>query len=358
MRPSRPSGVGIRLATLGAMRPLFHAATFCLLALSAACSRPADLVLYCSLDQDLSEPLIARFEEQSGYRVDTQFDVERNKTVGLVNRILQEAKNPRADVYWNNELAQTIRLVKEGVTEPFAVTSAEGIPTEFHDPNGHWVGFAARARVILYRTDRPDDMHLVPQRLEDFLRPEVAAVGAMAAPLTGTTLTNYSILADSWGDEQTIAWFEQAREAGLSFGSGNADVMRRTRNGDFLWCFTDTDDAAKAMDAGYAVAQRYLEQGTEAAPLGTLLIPNSVCRLASGKNQEAAQAFLEYVLSAETEQFLARSVSRQIPLHASVTAPPGVGKPGEDFLPMEVDWTSAAEGIQRRAADFQELFVR
>lgn len=340
------------------MRPLFYAATLGLLTLSTACSRPADLVLYCSLDQDLSEPLLKRFEEQSGYSVDMQFDVERNKTVGLVNRILQEASNPRADVYWNNELAQTIRLVQAGVTEPFTAASAEGIPASYHDPAGHWVGFAARARVILYRTDRPDDMGLVPTHLQDFLRPEVAAVGAMAAPLTGTTLTNYSILSDFHGDAETLAWLEQAQAAGLSFGSGNADVMRRTRNGDFLWCFTDTDDAAKAMDAGYPVAQRYLEQGTDTAPLGTLLIPNSVCRLASGKNQEAAQAFLEFVLSAETEQYLARSVSRQIPLHASITAPPGVGKPGTDFEPMVVDWTSAAEGIQARAAAFQELFVR
>ena len=329
-----------------------------LLLLATACSRPTDLVLYCSLDQDLSEGLITRFQEESGYTVDVQFDVERNKTVGMVNRIIQESKNPRADVYWNNELAQTLRLIDAGLTKPFTAASAADIPDAFKDPAGHWVGFAARARVILYRTDRPEDMDRVPRRLDDFLRPEVASVGAMAAPLTGTTLTNFSILCDLRGDEEVIDWLQQVQEAGLAIGSGNADVMRRTREGDFLWCFTDTDDAAKAIDAGYPVAQLYLEQGEPGVDRGALLIPNSVIRLKSGKNDEAAQAFLAFVLSAETELALARSISRQVPLHEGVEAPPEVGVPGRDYRAMEVDWPKAAAGLSERTAAFQELFVR
>ena len=63
----------------------------CILLLGA-CSKPAELVIYCSLDQDLSEQIIRDFEKKHDIEINVQFDVERNKTVGLVSRIIAEAK--------------------------------------------------------------------------------------------------------------------------------------------------------------------------------------------------------------------------------------------------------------------------
>ncbi|MDP7062073.1 MAG: extracellular solute-binding protein [Planctomycetota bacterium] len=340
------------------MRNTLAALLPCLLALSCSDSTTssggADLVVYCSLDQDLSEGILADFETRTGLKIETQFDVERNKTVGLVNRIIAEAKsNPRADVYWNNEIAHTLRLKNEGLTVAYRSPSADGIPASFVDREGHWTGFAARARVILYRTDRKGP---VPNKLDDFLDPAYASGGAMAQPLTGTTLTNATALSLIRGDQEMLDWFEQAKAAGLSFGSGNADVMRRTCNGDFLWCFTDTDDAAKAMEAGNPVAIRYLEQGD--GDLGAMLIPNSISILASGKNQGAAQQFVDYVLSTEVEQRLAFSVSQQIPLHEGVSMPEGIAVPGKDYQVMDVDWAAVAAAISDRADAFQEAFVK
>lgn len=313
-----------------------------------------DLVVYCSLDQDLSEAIFADFEARTGLTVETQFDVERNKTVGLVNRIIAEAKNnPRADVYWNNEIAHTLRLKDEGLTVAYQSPSAEGIPSSFRDPQGHWTGFAARARVILYRTDRKGP---VPEKLDDFLDPAYALGGAMAQPLTGTTLTNATVLSIQRGNQEMLTWFTAVEEAGLSFGAGNADVMRRTCNGDFHWCFTDTDDAAKAIAQGHPVAVRYLEQGQ--GDLGALLIPNSIAVLNSGKNLSAAQQFVDYVLSVETETRLAHSVSQQIPLHVGVAMPAGIQVPGKDYKVMNVDWAAVAAAISNRSKAFQEAFVK
>ena len=335
-------------------------ATLLLPLLTLACghsdgmSSGPDLVVYCSLDQDLSENIIAKFEARTGFTVETQFDVERNKTVGLVNRIIAEAKNnPRADVYWNNEIAHTLRLKDAGLTVAYQSPAADGIPAAFRDADHHWTGFAARARVILYRTDREG---LVPEKLDDFLNPAYAVGGAMAQPLTGTTLTNATVLSLQRGNDAMLSWFAAAEAAGLSFGAGNADVMRRTTHGDFLWCFTDTDDAAKAIAQGHPVAVRYLEQGD--GSLGVLLIPNSICILNSGKNLDAAKQFLDYILSVEVETQLAFSVAQQIPLHVGVAMPAGVQIPGQDYQVMAVDWPAVAAAISARAVAFQEAFVK
>ncbi len=60
-----------------------------------------EVVLYCSVDQAIAEPIIAEFEKQTGIKVLSRFDTEAGKTVGLVQRIRAEAASPVADVFWS-----------------------------------------------------------------------------------------------------------------------------------------------------------------------------------------------------------------------------------------------------------------
>lgn len=324
-----------------------------LIALAAGCGRSPDLVVYCSLDQEFSEPLIAEFERATGLQVDAQFDVERNKTVGMVQRIRAEAAHPRADVFWNNEIAQTIRLKLLGLTSPYSPATAATLPAQFKDPEGHWHGFAARARVILYRTDREVRR---PKTLDEMLLPEIARGGALAKPLTGTTLTNFTVLADLRGRPAAIEWLRQASTSGLRWGSGNADVMRGVERGEFDWCFTDTDDAAKAIQDGYPVAVAMLDQGPPGT--GSLLIPNTVCILAQAPHRAAAEQFVTWLLRPETEALLAAANSRQIPLHPGVSVPEGMLLPGRDFAALPVRWESVASGLEACEQEFQKLLVQ
>jgi len=325
-----------------------------ILALSlAACAPAPDLVVYCSLDQEFAEPLIAAFELESGLRVNAQFDVERNKTVGMVQRLIAERAHPRADVFWNNEIAQTIRLKNLGLTSAFSPPTAAAIPAEFRDAESHWHGFAARARVILYRTDRNQP---APTTFDQMLEPAFAERGGLAKPLTGTTLTHFTVLATMRGRDAALDWIRRAESAGLRWGSGNADVMRNVARGDFDWCMTDTDDAAKAIQDGHPVAIHYLQQ--EGPGSGTLLIPNTVCVLEGAPHRAAAERFVSWLLRPETEAMLAAASSRQIPLLAGAEAPAGVGIPGRDFTTLKVDWNAVAAALETREQEFRALLVQ
>ena len=87
--------------------------------LLAACSKTAGPTIYCSLDEQFSRPAIEGFAAQLGMDVKARYDTEAAKTVGLVSAILEERNNPRASVFWNNELAHTVHLAQEGVLEPY-----------------------------------------------------------------------------------------------------------------------------------------------------------------------------------------------------------------------------------------------
>ncbi|MCA9001562.1 MAG: ABC transporter substrate-binding protein, partial [Planctomycetes bacterium] len=122
-----------------------------------ACGSEPDLVVYMSLDQEYSAPLIQEFEKETGLKVRTEYDTEANKTVGLARRLIEEKENVRCDVYWNNEIAQTVKLAHLGLLQPYDSPSAADIPEEFRDPDRRWTGFAARTRVFIVNTERVPD---------------------------------------------------------------------------------------------------------------------------------------------------------------------------------------------------------
>ncbi len=120
------------------MRPLIAITVTLTLAACGGGDGGREVVVYTSHDQVLSEPILELFEERSNIEVLPVYDTEATKTTGLVNRLIAEAGRPRCDVFWNNEIVQTLRLIERGLTQPHVSPSAETIPDEFKDSRGHW----------------------------------------------------------------------------------------------------------------------------------------------------------------------------------------------------------------------------
>ena len=116
-------------------------------------SNKEEVVIYTSLDKVFSQPILEAFEEQTGIKVLSVYDSEATKTTGLVNRLIAEKSNPRADVFWNSETGRTVVLKQKGVLAKYTSPSAADIPDQFKDKDGFWVGFAARCRILIYNTD-------------------------------------------------------------------------------------------------------------------------------------------------------------------------------------------------------------
>jgi iron(III) transport system substrate-binding protein len=341
-----------------ALRPApFLAALALGLASLAGCAKEPDLVVYCALDQIFSEPLIQRFEQETGLDVRVEFDVEANKTVGLVRRLEEEAATrPRCDVFWNNEVAHTVGLAGQDLLASYDSPSAAGIPATFRDPEHRWTGFAARARVFIVNTELADpaDVH----GMWDLVDPRWAGKVGMARPLTGTTMTHMTALFTVLGEEETRRFLARVKELSASgavnLTGGNAQVARLVSSGELAWGWTDTDDYNVAREKGLPVEAVYPDGGPDG--IGTLLIPNTVAILAGAPHPDNARRFVDWVLRPEIEAELARSRSAQVPVRADVESPPGVKGPG-DFKVMQVDFQRVGEEIDARAVELRERFL-
>ncbi len=308
------------------------------LALASSCAEEREeVVVYCALDLEYADAILKEFTAATGLFVRLQADNEITKTVGLANQIKLEKEHPKADVFWNNEIVNTIRLKNFGCLEPYVSPSAADIPAAFKDPAGFWTGFAARARVFIVHSSCPPEQ--TPKSYLDYLDPVRKGKWAIAKPVAGTTATHLAVLFDRLGEARAKEWWSGLHQNQTGLLTGNAHVMRSVRAGEFEYGFTDSDDYRVAEVDGYPVRCVYPDQGED--ELGCLVIPNTISLVKGAPHPEYAKKFIDYVLSRETEAKLAASASAQIPLRADVVAPPWVRRIS-DLKVMEVDFEKAA----------------
>ena len=323
-------------------------------ALLAGCTPATDrrVVVYTALDEMYSSPILERFARQSDIDVLPAYDTEAAKTTGLVNRLIAEQRYPRADVFWNNEVVQTIVLKEKGVLQPYDSPSAAAIPTEFKDSEGYWTGFAARGRVIIYNTDMVANP---PTSILAFRDEQWAGKAAIALPLFGTTATHAAALFTVWGEAEAKDFFRGLLANDVAVLAGNATVRDMVAKGEFAVGLTDTDDANGAVEDGYPVRWLFPDQGHDG--LGTLIIPNTVALIKGAPNPEAGKALIDYLLSPAVESRLSRMRSIQIPLNPAVDAPDNVPVLAQTTC-MNVRFEAAVEYMEPCAAFIQKEFVR
>jgi iron(III) transport system substrate-binding protein len=309
------------------------------------------VVVYTALDEMYSQPVLEAFTAATGIEVLPVYDTEASKTTGLVSRIIAEADRPRADVFWNNEVAQTIVLQRRNLLEAYRSPSAEAIPDAFKDPDGFWTGFAARGRVITYNTDLVSEP---PTSIEDLLDETWSGRAAIAKPLFGTTATHAAALFALWGEDRAKEFFRGLTTNSIAVLAGNATVRDLVASGEYAWGLTDTDDANGAVEDGRPAKWLFPDQDDGA--LGTLIIPNTVALVKGAPHPDAAKQLIDYLLSPDVEAALARTRSIQIPLNPNVEAPENVPKLA-DIRTMDVAFTAMAEAMEPSAEFLREEFL-
>lgn len=277
-----------------------------------AAERSREVIVYVALDREFSEPVLKRFERETGIRVLPKYDVESNKTVGLANELLESAGRGRADVFWNNEVLHTLRLEQARRLAPYESHHAADYPEGFRSPQRLWHGFAARARVLIVNTKLLPDPADHPRSIKELANPRWKNNCGMAKPYFGTTATQAAVIFSAWPEEAAKDFFKQvASNARLE--SGNKTVARRVAEGHYAWGLTDTDDAIIEIEGGFPVTIVYPDQGADEE--GTLLIPNTLGILADAPHPEEAKQLVDFLLSPEIEKMLCECPSAQLPLN-------------------------------------------
>ncbi len=312
------------------------------------------VVVYTALDRGFSEPILNDFTRQTGIKVLPQYDTESTKTVGLTNRIRAEANRPRCDVFWNNEILNTLQLKAEGLLQPCDPAEAKNYSDQWRDPEGYWYGFAARARVIIVNTELVKDEDL-PSSIHDLADPRWRGKTAIAKPLFGTTASHVACLFALLGTDSGTKYLNSLKGNQIQVQSGNKGCAMAVANGTAAFALTDTDDAIIEKDAGKPV--RIVYPDGEADGMGTLFLPNTLAVVKGAPHAAEAEKLINYLLSAQVEQRLAAGPSAQIPLNKLSKPNPRVKSPAQ-VKAMKVDFEAAAEAFKEARQVVEKHFLQ
>jgi iron(III) transport system substrate-binding protein len=287
------------------------------------------VVLYSASDREYATPILDAFDRNHpGTEVVRQFDVEASKTLGLVTRIEREKERPRCDVFWNNEIIHTIRLQQQGLLATHRWKVPDNWPKSFKSQDGTWIGFAARARVLIINKEKLTDRTQWPTSVLDLADAKWHHRCGLAYPVYGTTATHLAILTthadkipchvSEWSQAKDNAsvldWskWSTALVSNAVVLAGNKQVAVAVASGELDWGLTDTDDAIVEKDSGRPVEIVFPDQNE--GGFGTLFIPNTVAVLSKAPHPTAASVLADYLVSEKTEARLTMGNSAQFPI--------------------------------------------
>ncbi len=307
-----------------------------------------EVVVYTSVDEEFSKPVLTEYRETTNTEVLTIFDTESTKAFGLAGRIIAEAGTPGCDLFWNNEILNTLRLKQKGLLQPFHPKNADDYPPQFKARDATWYGFAARARILIVNTDLLKESER-PKSIHDLTNEKWKGKIGIAKPLFGTTGTQAACLFAKWGEKPAQKFFLNLKANDAQILQGNKQVAMAVGGGKLAFGLTDTDDAMGEIAAGSPVAIIYPDR--EPDQLGTLFIPNTLALIKHATHPDEAEELANFLLSPEVESELAESTASQIPLNPKTPVSAKVETP-QTVHAMDADFEKAAQIWETQVAPF------
>jgi iron(III) transport system substrate-binding protein len=274
-------------------------------AVPAFAAADEEVNLYSARKEELIKPLLDRFTEQTGIKVNMVTD----KAETLLKRLESEGVNSPADLLVTVDAGNLYRAKQAGVTQAIeSQVLVEAIPETYRDPEGHWFGLSLRARPILYVEGKVD-----PAGLSTYEALADPAWKGRICIRSSDNIYNQSMVASmiaADGPEATEAWAK-----GLV-----ANMARPPKGGD-----RDQIAAAAAGQCDIAIANTYYLAGmltsgdpsqVEAAEVMRVFWPNQdgrgvhvnisgVAMTHSAKNKDAAVKLAEFLVSPESQAWYA-----------------------------------------------------
>jgi iron(III) transport system substrate-binding protein len=252
--------------------------------------------VYSGRSETLVGPLIERFETETG--IDVQ--VNYAGTSELAATILEEGAASPADVFFSQDGGALGALAEEGLLAELPQATLDRVEAAFRSPDGLWVGVSGRARVAAYNTDElaPADL---PASILDFTDPKW--MGRLGwAPSNASLQSFVTALRVIEGEDAARAWLEGIQANEPDVYEGNSQALQGVAAGESHVAFINHYYLLAALAEGeIPVANHFFPGGDP----GSLINVAGAAMLTTAKNQEAAQAFIDFLLTNESQAYFA-----------------------------------------------------
>jgi iron(III) transport system substrate-binding protein len=270
----------------------------------AAAAQAKELNIYTSRHYQTDEALYTNFTKATGIKVNR---IEAGDDA-IIERMKQEGARSPADVLVTVDAGRLWRAEQAGLLQPNSKVLLEKVPGELRHPEGLWYGFSMRARPIFYAKGRVDPARLATY--ESLADPSLKGKICIRSSSNVYNLSLMSSMIAGVGPERAEQWAKGVV----------ANMARAPKGGD-----TDQLKALAAGECDVAVSNTYYyvrmlrsakpDERADAAKIGVVW-PNQGDRgthvnisgagvAKHAPNKEGAVKFLEYLASAQAQEYFA-----------------------------------------------------
>ena len=317
-----------------------------LLTLGIPAARPAsaqEINLYTTREPGLMKPLMDGFTKTTGIKVNSIFVRD-----GLTERVAAEGARSPADVLMTVDIGNLIDVVEKGLAQPVQSPVLEqAIPANLRGKDNQWFTLSTRARVLY----AAKDLELTSFTYEDLADPKWKGRVCIRAGQHPYNTAMIAAFLAKHGEARTEAWLRgiKANLARKATG-GDRDVARDIIGGICDIGIGNSYYVGLMRSGSGGADQKKWGDGIDVvlptlAGGGTLVNISGAAIARHAPNRDAAQRFLEYLVSDPAQKIYAE-MNFEHPVKAGAPIHPIMAALG----PLNVDPLPLTEIARLRAA--------
>ncbi len=314
------------------LTPLLLAAAL----LAASCSSDEPTVtVYSGRTENLIQPIIDDFVEETGIQVEVRYDDSAN----LALLIEEEGDQTPADVFLSQSPGAVDFLDAAGRLQELPANVLDLVPSTVSDDEGRWVGFSGRQRVLVYNADLVDPAEL-PSSVYDLVDPAWSGrIGI--APANGSFQDFVTIMRGQIGDDATSEWLDGLVANDVQSYANNSAIVAAVGRGEIDAGLVNHyyNYRALAEDPNHAG----LNHQFATDDVGSILIVTGAAILDGTDVPDEAAQLVEWLLQEDAQRYFADETF-EYPL-ASGVAPSGDIPPADFTAVGGIDLGAIANGL-------------
>ncbi|MGI8392445.1 iron ABC transporter substrate-binding protein [Leucobacter sp. W1038] len=282
-----------------------------------------EFTLYSGRNEELVQPLIDMFEEQSGIAVDVRY----GDTAELSALLMEEGEQTPAQVFLSQDAGALGALADGGLFATLPREITERVTPGFTSTDDMWVGVTGRARVIVFDSNElsPAD---VPTSVDSFTDP-VWADRLGIAPGNASFQSFVTAYRELNGESEADEWVKSIAANEPQLFDSNGAILSAVNDGvvdaglinHYYWFRLASELGESNMRAQLAFP--------EAGDAGSIVNVTGAGILSSASTDADALEFIDFLLSPRAQEYFVAETF-EYPLIEGVAAPEGL--PGLDTL--------------------------
>ena len=254
-----------------------------------------NLTLYSGRSKALVEPVVDRFEEQTGINVQVRYGSSTQLSLAL----MEEGSRTPADLFWAQDAGALGAVHAEGILEELPNDLLAKVPEQFRSKYGTWVGTSGRARVIAFSTSRTEKNEL-PGGIQE-LTDEKWAGRVGWAPANASFQAFLTAFRASEGEDTARQWLEAMKDNRAQNYTNNNALIQAISAGEIDLAITNHYYLFRYLDSNpdYPVDQTYFDEGDP----GNFINVAGIGVISDSRNKEAAVEFTSFLLQESSQNY-------------------------------------------------------